>query len=97
MTLDKLKAKWCDLCIKMNTKGVPLPMLRDPKTCQASVSLTLVFISFNVWLAVIVAMAFKADLGLDVNATFNMFLATAGLYWGRKFQGDTKSLGEKSE
>ena len=44
MDIEKIKQKIRDL----NEKGIPLPMLTDPKTKEASVSLTMMIISFNV-------------------------------------------------
>jgi hypothetical protein len=64
-------------------------MIRDPRT-GASVSLTLVFISFNIWVVSIVGKAAGALGGIDPSQTLNMFMVCAGLYFGRKFQKDEK-------
>lgn len=84
----------------MNSKGIPVPMIRDPKS-GASVSLTLMFISFNIWLVSIIGKAAGALGGMDPNQTLNMFMACAGLYFGRKFQRDEKGAasleGDKKE
>lgn len=74
----------------MNSKGVPVPMIRDPKAGTGSVSLTLVFISFNVWLLSVIGKAAGALGGMDPSACLQMFIACAGLYFGRKFQRDEK-------
>lgn len=74
----------------MNTKGVPVPMIRDGKTGLPSVSLTLVFISFNVWLVSVVGKAAGALGGIDPGQTLQMFMVCSGLYFGRKFQKDDK-------
>lgn len=84
MTLDDLKNKWCELSNKMSVKGIPMPVIRDPKTGQGSVSLTLVFISFNVWLVSVIGKAAGALGGMDPAQTLNMFVSCAALYWGRK-------------
>jgi hypothetical protein len=81
--------KWKQFVSDMNSKGIPVPMIRDPKT-GASVSLTLVFISFNVWLVSIIGKAAGALGGMDPSQTLNMFIVCAGLYFGRKFQKDEK-------
>lgn len=73
----------------MNSNGIPIPMIRDPKS-GSSVSLTLVFISFNVWLVSIIGKAAGALGGMDPQQTLNMFMVCAGLYFGRKFQKDEK-------
>lgn len=93
MTLDDLKAKMKNLVQKLNEKGIPVPLLKDPKTGVGSVSLTLVFISFNVWLASVIGKVAGILGGMNPDQCLNMFLACAGLYWGRKFQKD----GTKSE
>lgn len=84
--------KWKKFIASMNSKGVPMPMIRDPKSGMGSVSLTLVFVSFNVWLISIIGKAAGALGGMDTNQTLNMFMVTAGLYFGRKFQKDEKGV-----
>lgn len=83
----ELLDKWKSFVRGMNERGVPIPMIRDPKS-GASVSLTLVFISFNVWLVSIIGKAAGALGGMDPQQTLNMFIVCAGLYFGRKFQKD---------
>lgn len=90
MDLQKLQEKWMSFVNRMNRKGIPVPMIRDPKTGEGSLAITLVFISFNVWLVSVVGKAAGALGGVDPTQTFNMFLAACSLYWGRKFQKDEK-------
>ena len=71
----------------MSAKGVPLPMVRDPKTGEGSVSLTLVFISFNIVLLGLVGKAAGALGGVDLTQALNLFYACAALYWGRIVTG----------
>lgn len=85
-----LVAKWKKFANDMNSKGVPVPMIRDGKTGMGSVSLTLVFVSFNVWLVSIIGKAAGALGGMDPSQTLNMFMVCAGLYFGRKMQKDSK-------
>ncbi len=80
--------KWKQFVSDMNSKGVPVPMIRDGKSGRGSVSLTLVFVSFNVWLVSIVGKASGALGGMDPSQTLNMFMVCSGLYFGRKFQKD---------
>lgn len=87
---DSIFEKWKQFVVDMNSKGVPVPMIRDSKTGRGSVSLTLVFISFNVWLISIIGKAAGALGGMDPSHTLNMFMACAGLYFGRKLQRDEK-------
>lgn len=81
----------------MNTKGIPIPILRDPKTQEGSVSLTLVFISFNVALVGLVGKWAGALGGIDLNQALNLFYACAALYWGRKIQGGDTTPSQKSQ
>lgn len=83
----QLKESWNKFVNLLNTKGVPLPTIRDPKTGYGSVSLTLVFISFNVVLVGLVGKWAGALGGIDLNQALNLFYACAALYWGRKIQG----------
>lgn len=87
--MKNLIEKWKQFVSDMNSKGIPVPMIRDPKT-GASVSLTMVFLSFNIWVVSIVGKAAGALGGIDPSQTLNMFMVCAGLYFGRKFQKDEK-------
>lgn len=88
--LETLFEKWKQFINDMNSKGIPVPMIRDGKTGKGSVSLTLVFISFNVWLISIIGKAAGALGGMDPSQTLSMFMTCAGLYFGRKMQKDEK-------
>lgn len=87
--MGNLIEKWKQFVNDMNSKGIPIPMIRDPRT-GASVSLTLVVISFNIWVVSIIGKASGALGGIDPSQTLNMFMVCAGLYFGRKFQRDEK-------
>ena len=87
-----LKAKWNEFVDNMNKKGIPIPTIRDPKTGAGSVTLTMVFMSFNVWMVSVVGKAAGALGGMDSSQCLNMFVACAGLYLGRKFQKDEKGV-----
>ena len=73
---------------KLNKYGIPLPMIRDPRTGLGSVSLTLVILSsIYVQLALLnmFAQMFK---GVDiVNALYWHGMSLA-LYFGRSFKKD---------
>lgn len=97
MGFESIKDRWLKFVNSMNSKGVPVPLIRDPKSGLGSVSLTLTFISFNVWLASVIGKVAGVLGGMNPDQCLNMFLVCAGLYWGRKFQSDGKkiSLGDK--
>lgn len=70
----------------LNKYGIPVPLIRDPKTGYGSVSLTLVFISFNTVVVGLVGKWAGSLGGIDINQALNLFYACAALYWGRKLQ-----------
>jgi hypothetical protein len=82
---------------KLNKLGIPLPMVRDPRTGLGSVSLTLVFLSsIYVQLALLntFAQMFK---GVDiVNALYWHGMSLA-LYFGRSFKKDADSISVESD
>src|ERR1017187_1193067 len=81
---------WKSFVGNMNQKGIPLPMIRDPKTGIGSVSLTLVFVSFNLVVVGLIGKYSKMLDGVDVGQAIQLFSMCAALYWGRKFQKDPK-------
>jgi len=76
----------------MNKKGIPIPLVRDPSTGLSSISLTLVFISFNIVVVGLVGKWAGALGGIDLTQALNLFYACAALYWGRKFQKKDLSI-----
>ena len=87
MKINRLLSMWKKFAAKLNENGIPLPTIRDPKTKEGSVSLTLVFISFNVVLISLVEKWSGAVGTIDISQSLNLFYACAALYWGRKLQG----------
>jgi len=82
--MNKILEWWKSVVRDANERGVPLPMIRvDGK---ASISATMMFLSFNIWLVSVIGKAAGALGGMDSGACLQMFIATAGLYFGRKFQ-----------
>jgi hypothetical protein len=97
MGFAELKKKWLDFVSNMNKLGVPLPLVRDPKTGIGSVSLTLVFISFNVVIVGLVGKWSKALDGIDLTQALNLFYACGALYFGRNMSSKNLSVSGKSE
>jgi hypothetical protein len=97
MDLEGIKQKWLEIVRAANEKGIPLPLLKIDG--RPTFSGTLTFIAFNVWILSVVGKAAGALGGMNPDQCLNMFLACAGLYWGRKFQKDDKKsdLGDKIE
>lgn len=90
--MGNLTKKWKDIINKCNSHGIPVPLIRDPKSGLGSVSLTLAFLSFNVWLVSIIGKAAGALGGIDTAQTMNMVIICFSLYFGRKFQKDDKGI-----
>lgn len=90
MTSAEIKEKWLSFVRGMNERGFPIPTIRDPQTKVGSMSLTLVFISFNFCLLAMIGKAAGFLGGIDPSQALNLFMVCAGLYWGRKFQRDEK-------
>jgi len=98
--------KWKELVNKMNKKGIPLPMVRDPKIDSGSVTLTLVVVSSALCTICIIMMlaavmsklsgAFKIDENTIPSmreafySSIQFLIASLGAYLGRKFQRDDK-------
>lgn len=77
--LDKIK-QFINL---LNSKGIPVPLIKDPKTGIGSVSLTLVFLS-SIYVQVgLIGKYSKLLDGIDLAQALNFFMISAGLYFGR--------------
>jgi len=85
MRIGDLVSKWKEFVEKMNDKGIPLPMVRDPQTLEGSVSLTLVCMSSFLVVVGIVGKASGLIGGIDMNSAFNFFYASTTLYFGHSW------------
>ena len=79
---------WKKFVSDMNSKGIPLPLVRDPKTERGSVSLTLVFLSFNLVIIGLMGKYAKMLEGVDVGQAITLFSVCSALYFGRKLSKD---------
>lgn len=79
LVFEKIKA----LIQRGNELGLPILVVRDPSSGKGSISATLVFLSSVAVLASLVTSK------VNNNYAFDFFIASSGLYFGRKFQ--TKS------
>lgn len=98
--------KWKRFVSDMNSKGIPLPMARDPKTGKGSITATSYWIALN--LCIFCSLMFIVSVVARLTGTFapeaetqaaiqnaatyslQLFLACGGFYLGRKLQGDGK-------
>lgn len=69
---------------RMNSLGVPLPMVRDPKTGAGSVSLTMVVVSFFVAVMGLIGKISKFLGDVDMSQTLWLLTISSSLYFGRK-------------
>lgn len=99
-----LIAKWKLFVDKMNTKGIPIPVARDPKTGKGSVTLSLVVFSAGLCGVSILMMLGTSVAKLSTNFVLNQetanqihdafvsslefLVASLGGYLGRKMQKD---------
>lgn len=72
----------------MNAAGVPLPVMRDPKTGKGSVTLTMTFISFNTALLGQIGKITNFLGPIDLTQANYLFLMCLGAYLGRRMQSD---------
>lgn len=78
--LEQLK----ELLEKLNSKGFPIPTLRDPLTQSPSISLTLTFISFNIVVIGLIGKISGYLGGIDLDQSIVLFGVCASLYWSRR-------------
>lgn len=87
--------------LKMNREGMPMPMLKDPKTGKGSVTLTMFWISFNIAILTLAGKFTKILGDVDYSNVLWLLGLTGSFYLGRKLQGDGKNMTlsgeEKSE
>lgn len=84
--IDKVKT----FIFNLNEKGIPIPLLRDPKTDAPSVTMTMMIVAFSIAVAGLIGKLTKFLGDVDVSGANYLFLTAAGLYLGRKMSGDTK-------
>jgi hypothetical protein len=85
MNTQELFTKWQGFVSKMNEKGIPVPTMRDPKTKEGSVSLTLVFLS-SLWVQLgLLGKVSQAFQGINLDQALQFFYACSALYFGRRW------------
>lgn len=82
---------------KFNSRGIPVPLIRDPKSGNGSISLTLLFISSLFVEVGLIGKYSKLLEGIDIQQAINWFLICAGLYMGRSLTTkDVSSLKDEN-
>jgi hypothetical protein len=94
--MNRLKEIWLNIVNTANSKGIPIPVLRDPKTGTGSISSTMTVISFNLVLLGIIG---KWGAGLDINLqeALNLFFGSCAIYFGRGLQTSGKDVKMEAE
>lgn len=77
--LNKLK----QILNLMNKAGIPIPLLRDPKSGTGSITYTFLWISGNVVLLGLIGKFSHFLDGVDIQQSIYFFMVCAGLYFGR--------------
>lgn len=85
--MEKIKA----LIKTMQEKGIPVLFVRDPKTKEPSVSLTMVVVSFGLCVIGIIG-KMGGYWQIDINQSLNLLSISSALYWGRKFSSGDKTV-----
>lgn len=77
---------WKDFVNNLNKLGIPLPMVRDPRTGTGSATLTLLIISSIIVIISLLNSFAKIFQGVDIANSLQFFLICFGGYLGRGFQ-----------
>ena len=75
-----------------NQNGLYVPMIRDPKSGMGSVTLTLVFISFNMNVLGLIGKASGLFGSIDLSGANTLFIACLAAYLGRQMQGKNGTI-----
>ena len=70
----------------LNSKGLPLPMVRDPKTGLGSITATMVVVSFAICVLGVLGRVAKVLDGVDLTAAHSLLVISVSTYLGRKLQ-----------
>lgn len=100
MILKRLQKWWSDYVNNLNQKGIPIPMIRDPRSGVGSVSLTFMWLSGTIVAFGLIGKTSRILGDVDMSQALWFFGVCAGLYCGRKFQkgaDGSLSLGDSVE
>jgi hypothetical protein len=82
MSIQSIK----DFINKMNLAGVPMPVMRDPKTSLGSITATLVVLSSILMIVSLISSK------VDKSGAVEFYVISLGAYLGRKFQTKGASI-----
>lgn len=72
----------------LNSPGVPVPVVQDPKTHKGSITCTMVVLSFGVCILGVVGKVSHLLGEVDLTAAHSLLVISLGAYLGRKAQKD---------
>ncbi len=84
LILRHLSKSWKLLVNNCNELGIPLPLIRDPKTNRGDVALSLVILSSIYVQAALIGKWAGFLGGVDAGVALNWFYSCCALYWARK-------------
>lgn len=86
--LEKLKQLFSD----MNSKGIPIPLFRDPKIGRGSLTFSLVVVSAGVCILLLAGKAANLLGGVDYDNALWLLGLTLSTYVGRQYQKNGKQI-----
>jgi hypothetical protein len=86
--VDKVK----EIILKMNEKGIPVPLFRDPDKDGPSISFTFYYLTGFLAIFSLIGKLTKVFGDIDVSGSIYLFLTAAGLYQGRRIMSDGKKI-----
>lgn len=93
-----IKVLWNNFVKKASETGIALIYIKDPETKSASVTLTMMIVSFTVVIVGVVG-RLSQNWNIDMTQAFNLLYLTSGLYLGRKVtrKGDKISVSVETQ
>lgn len=86
--LDKLEKFISD----MNSKGIPIPLARDPKTGAGSLTFTMAVVSFGICVILLAGRLTKVIGNVDYDNALWLLGLTLSTYLGRQYQKNGKQV-----
>lgn len=78
---------------KLNSKGIPIPLARDPKTGVGSLTFTMAVISFGICVLLLAGKLANLIGEVDYDNALWLLGLTLSTYLGRQFQKNGKQMG----
>jgi len=91
--MQKMLEKWKELVMWASVRGIPIPLLRNPSTQEASITFSMMVVTYSICLASLATKLAETKFSIDFANAFELFICTSALYFGRNFQKGTISAG----